>query len=425
MTAPPPDSQPSGPPSGQPPFQPRPCESSDGHDPSAQSRPQGEPQPQPQDLEQDEQQDQAEDNPAEPDQHQPNPLDPAAQLDGPDRLDKQAHLDRPTQFDKSSQPTGPDQPDEPVRPDEPDQPDEPVRLDESAQHGEQNPLNESAQPDESSPANPPNPPGEPGEPSQPSQPSQPDHADTPDQSPVPPARPSVPAETFAKPGALPKLLARLAEAHDPTLLPALPEPPDWSEPLLRDLVYAFMIWEASAGQAANAMRRIESTLVDHNELRVHLTEEVTRLIGERYPRSRERAERLKAAMQEVFEREHTLSLEHLRETTPDEARAYLDSLEGMPPFVSSRLTLLSLRGRAFPVDGRICALLIGESVCEGRTTLEGLAAWLEEQIPPEEAPTAYNLMEAWCEVNPSARRRRTPRSAPRTARRTSAGQNDE
>lgn len=232
-------------------------------------------------------------------------------------------------------------------------------------------------------------------------------------------------ENAPRQGALPALLASLAESHDPASLPAPPEPPEWSEPLLRDLIYAFLIWEASAGQASTAMRRIESSVVDYNELRVYLAEEIVRLIGERYPRSRERAERLKAALQEIFEREHTLSLEHLREISPEEARSYLDALEGMPPFVSARVTLLSLGGRAFPVDGRICALLVGQSVCEARTTLEGIAEWIESQLPATEAPAAYNLMEAWCEANPSARRRRTPRAASRTPRRTSASQNDE
>lgn len=170
---------------------------------------------------------------------------------------------------------------------------------------------------------------------------------------------------------------------------------DPAEPVLCEFVRSMLLWESTTPKAAAAMKRIESRVVDFNELRVCLARELLEMLGERYPRAAERAQRLRAALNDLYSRAHAVTLEHLTGTGKREAWTYLESLEGVPPYVVARVMLLSLGGHAAPVDGRILQCLVAAGAVEEGTTAEVVAGTLERRVRAGEmVPTYLRLQSA-------------------------------
>ncbi|TVQ63608.1 MAG: hypothetical protein EA378_01610 [Phycisphaerales bacterium] len=177
--------------------------------------------------------------------------------------------------------------------------------------------------------------------------------------------------------------------------PALPGAREGEEPILHELVMSFCHWEATPTQARAAATRLREGVVDYNELRVCLEPELEDLLGPRHPQRESCAARIRAALNEIYTREHELSLATLASTGKREARAYLDSLEGVPPFVSARVVLLALGGHAFPLDERLRKRLAGEGVLEAGLDVAGASSWLERQVRAGEAAGLYQALESW------------------------------
>lgn len=168
------------------------------------------------------------------------------------------------------------------------------------------------------------------------------------------------------------------------------------DPLLHLFVYSFLLWDATSGQARAAMKRLRDNFVDFNELRVAFADEIAASFGERYPRGYERALRLRSSLHDVFKREHALTLGRLAELSKREARGYLESLDGTPAYVASRVFLLGLGGHAIPVDQRIADLLAEEAVLSDDVTdAETAASWLERHVRAGEAAHAQTILQAW------------------------------
>jgi hypothetical protein len=173
--------------------------------------------------------------------------------------------------------------------------------------------------------------------------------------------------------------------------------PDGVDGALYQFVYSMLLWETTTTKATVALRRIHQQLVDYNELRICLPAETVEIIGRRYPQAHERSLRLHAALNGIFLREHLLRLDHLHEYTKRDARAYMDSLEGVPPFVSARVLLLSLGGHAFPVDQRILDRLIDAGAVPEKSDVSSAMSWLERKIHAGDAAPAYAKIQAWSE----------------------------
>jgi hypothetical protein len=194
-----------------------------------------------------------------------------------------------------------------------------------------------------------------------------------------------------------KLRGEYASALEPV---ETTTPIDRDEPLLGEFIRSFMMWEATSAKAASVLGRIESSVVDFNELRICLPDELVRIMGERYPRVEERALRLRAALNEIYHRQHAVTLEPLATMGKREAKDYLDSLDGVPRFVASRVFLLCMGGHAAPVDGRIAKRLVESDVAEPGATPEAAAASLERKVRAGELGDVYKLLQAWADDAP-------------------------
>ena len=193
------------------------------------------------------------------------------------------------------------------------------------------------------------------------------------------------------------LLDCLRGSRAATAAPLPAAPPTLAEPILGDFLMAFLSWETTSARAAAAIRRITNSVVDLNEFRVCLPDEIVGIIGDRYCMAAERAERLRAALNEIYRREHALSLASLRDAPKRDARAYLESVPGVPGYVAARVLLLALAAHAAPVDGRIGRALAAAGLIDSPSqTAEG-AAILERRVRAGTLRDAYLSLQAWAD----------------------------
>jgi endonuclease III len=187
------------------------------------------------------------------------------------------------------------------------------------------------------------------------------------------------------------------------------------------LVMSFLLWESTTEKAARAYRRLVEETVDFNDLRVSMPQETADLIGERYPLVMDRAQRLRAVLRDIYLREHGVSLDGLRKTTKRDVKQYIETLDGIVPYVASRVLLLSFDTHAVPVDEQLRERLVQESVVEETMTLPDLTAWLGRQIRAGDGVAAHQALQAWVESKAGGRSGRVRSKTAGTHRGSTSG----
>ncbi len=209
------------------------------------------------------------------------------------------------------------------------------------------------------------------------------------------------------------------------LVAAAPAPATYSleafgetQALERELLYSFLLWDSNSTLAHAAYRKLVEAFVDLNHLRVAMPEEVVAIIGEKYPKSEHRAARLRAVLQDIFRREHTLSLARLSTQGKREARHYLESLEGMHGFVSGRLLLFNFGTHAVPLDDRLRVMLTEEHAIDPILSISEAQHWVEHQIPAENAQAVTQAFLHWIDSTALPRHGREIDSEPKSKAKT-------
>lgn len=162
-----------------------------------------------------------------------------------------------------------------------------------------------------------------------------------------------------------------------------PPPPQPQEPL-KALVRAAMSFNVSDDKADQAMRAIEKEFVDLNELRVATDLEIQELLGVRYPDIEKRVAMITQALNDIFEREQTLSLERLKTISKRDARQFLRELPDIHPFVEAYVMLYAFGGHCFPIDEEILAFLVEQEVVAPQTSLQEAQKFVENNLKAEE-----------------------------------------
>ena len=162
-----------------------------------------------------------------------------------------------------------------------------------------------------------------------------------------------------------------------------PEPKQAQEPL-RALVRAAMSFDMPDAKADEAMRHIEREFVDLNELRVATDLEIQELLGTRYPAIERRVAMITQSLNDIFEREHTLSLDRLKTVSKRDARQFLRELPDIHPFVEAYVMLFSFEGHAFPLDEEILSYLRDQEIVEDGAGLDEAQRFVEHQLKAEE-----------------------------------------
>ncbi len=175
-------------------------------------------------------------------------------------------------------------------------------------------------------------------------------------------------------GKLKRAYARLRQS--------LPEPaiPEADDPVRR-LALSILGEECGDEEAARAFEKALTTMVDLNELRVSTPDQVHRALGNRIPDGLERSRRLIRALQGVYEHEHRLSLDRLKNMGRREARLFLESLGGVNDYSAAAVMLWSFGGHAVPVNDALHQALRDSNLVHPAATRVEVQAFLERNVP--------------------------------------------
>ncbi len=168
-----------------------------------------------------------------------------------------------------------------------------------------------------------------------------------------------------------------------------------TDPVCQELVWSYLLWEAGEKRARALAAKLCEAFVDLNEFRVCLPSELASFFGNTYPKSAERGDRMRATLNDIYNREHAVTLESLGEMNKRDARAYLDSLEGIPPYVAARTFLIGLGGHAFPLDERLMKVLSAADAIADADDIVAASSWLERQVRSGDAAPALHALEAY------------------------------
>ncbi len=183
------------------------------------------------------------------------------------------------------------------------------------------------------------------------------------------------------PSKIPGFLRKHASAANALRAGCEPEPVD----LVDLFVHSYLLWQAPTAEANAALARIKRAFYDWNDLRVSLDSDVVSVIGANYWRAQERVQKMLEAMNDVFRREHRVSLDRLRTFQKRDAVSYMETLRGMLPFVANRVLLIGVEFHAFPLDEFGLAILRQHQVLPEGQGLADATGWLARHVKAEDA----------------------------------------
>jgi endonuclease III len=167
-----------------------------------------------------------------------------------------------------------------------------------------------------------------------------------------------------------------------------PAPKESADPL-HALVRGAMSYDVPDNRADDAMKAIDREFVDLNELRVATDLEIHEMLGTRYPQIEKRVAMITTALNNIFEREHTLSLDRLKTLPKKDARQFLRELPEIHPFVESYVMLFAFDGPCVPTDNETVTVLTEHGVLEADTPLEEAQKFIEHNVKADDCYDAY------------------------------------
>lgn len=170
-----------------------------------------------------------------------------------------------------------------------------------------------------------------------------------------------------------------------------PPPVQKLEPL-RALVWAAMSFDISDTRADEAMRLINREFVDLNELRVATDLEIQELLGVRYPLIERRVAMITQSLNNIFEREHTLSLDRLNTISKRDARQFLRELPDIHPFVEAYVMVFAFDGHAAPLDEVMLNYLRKDRAMDEKVGLDEAQRIVEHHLKAEECYPFYYVV---------------------------------
>jgi hypothetical protein len=161
---------------------------------------------------------------------------------------------------------------------------------------------------------------------------------------------------------------------------------------LRALVRAALSFNVPEHKVDEAMTALDREFVDLNELRVGTELEAQELLGGKFPQIEQRVGMIVAALNNIFEREHTMNLERLKTISRRDARQFLREIPDIHPFVEAYVMLFAFDGHAFPIDDVMLDYLIDEKILESGTTLEDAQKFVEHHLKAEECYELFSCL---------------------------------
>lgn len=175
-----------------------------------------------------------------------------------------------------------------------------------------------------------------------------------------------------------------------------PPPPDDGADPVQHLILAVLSQETTVKRARKALKKINDDMVDLNDLRVSTAAEISESISRYVPRSVQRAKRLLRLLDSIYQHEYAVSLQSLRSKGIRDVKQFLDSLDGMTPYVSGSVILWSLGGHAIPINDPTLAWLRENELVHPAAEAAEVQSFLERHISAADARGFCLDLEANC-----------------------------
>ncbi len=183
---------------------------------------------------------------------------------------------------------------------------------------------------------------------------------------------------------------------------------------LYTLAIAIFAQSSDEQTGRKAVDRLLASMVDWNEVRVSTPDEVHTSAGLRKGSKTSASAHLIRALDAVYARENTLDLSKLSSAPRREAKAYLDTLDGVNEFVQASVILWALGGHAIPVDDKLLAALQKADLVHPEADRAEIQAFLERNIAAAEARTFCLAMRTF--TPPPTAKPKTAKSAPKATK---------
>ena len=172
-------------------------------------------------------------------------------------------------------------------------------------------------------------------------------------------------------------------------LPRHAAPHEPIDPLAR-LIRGFLEYDCDELRTAAAERKIMENMVDFNELRVTPAIELAALLGVRYPFAESRCSALHRTLQSIFDREHLMRLDRIKEMKKAEVRPYFQSLAGITPYVEAAIAVDCFGIAAAPIDTKMLLWLISKDALPEGTDIKAAQHIVEKHIKAGEAEDFFH-----------------------------------
>lgn len=157
------------------------------------------------------------------------------------------------------------------------------------------------------------------------------------------------------------------------------------------LLESILLSDATSQRTQEGLEVLGREFVDLNELRVSPPREIVELIGEDYPRGREKAVMITTVLNNLYIAVGRLSLEALRELPKRELRRRLGEL-GLDSFAVAAVTLRVFDGHAVPVDRSLVEVMELEGLVHPGSTIDEVQGFLERVVSQKEAPEIFEAL---------------------------------
>ena len=153
---------------------------------------------------------------------------------------------------------------------------------------------------------------------------------------------------------------------------------------MRALVRACFSFDTLDTKADEVLAVFDKEFVDLNELRVATDLEIIEFVGNRVPDAERRVTMCTQALNYIFEREHTLTLERIKALPKKEIRQFYRDLPDPHPFVDAYVMLYGYEGSAVPLDEETRRYLIDNDVLADDAPLDEAQKFIENHLKAEE-----------------------------------------
>lgn len=164
---------------------------------------------------------------------------------------------------------------------------------------------------------------------------------------------------------------------------------------LRLMIRAILEEDAGIKQANEAYAGVEEEFINLNELRVAPVKDIMECLGRRFPRARIKAEVMTNALNSVFDRSNSLSMDYLEGRPKREIRKALREDLGLSLYSEAMVALYGFGGHAIPVDNLLLESLKLDDNIDPSTDMEDLQGFLERLVLSKDGIAAHEALRSY------------------------------